>query len=116
MIETSTQEIIGISKDRTPRLSLADQAHHLILDQMLRGSLPLGSILSRRKLAEQFRMSLVPETCQLLIEIDTDCSGTASTKKLAAQVSATAEEPPTPIAPPKTVPACSREPHSLSSG
>ncbi len=60
MIETSAQEMIGISKDRTPRLSLADQAYHLILDQMLRGSLPLGSVLSRRKLAEQFQMSLVP--------------------------------------------------------
>jgi len=60
MIETSAQEMLGISKDRTPRLSLADQAYHLILDQMLRGSLPLGSVLSRRKLAEQFQMSLVP--------------------------------------------------------
>src|SRR5690242_4974613 len=40
--------------------SLADKAYHLILDQMLRGSLSAGSVLSRRKLAEQFRMSLVP--------------------------------------------------------
>src|SRR5215471_429113 len=40
--------------------SLADRAYHLILDQMLRGSLPAGSVLSRRKLAEQFGMSLVP--------------------------------------------------------
>src|SRR5215467_12805101 len=40
--------------------SLAERAYHLILDQMLRGSLPVGSVLSRRKLAEQFQMSLVP--------------------------------------------------------
>jgi len=60
MIETSVQEIRGISKNGTPGLGLADQAYHLILDQMLRGSLPLGSVLSRRKLAEQFQMSLVP--------------------------------------------------------
>jgi len=42
------------------QLSLADRAYHLILDQMLRGSLPLGSVLSRRELAKQFQMSLVP--------------------------------------------------------
>jgi DNA-binding GntR family transcriptional regulator len=60
MIGTSAQDIIGISKNRTRRVSLADQAYHLILDQMLRGSLPLGSVLSRRKLAKQFHMSLVP--------------------------------------------------------
>jgi GntR family transcriptional regulator, rspAB operon transcriptional repressor len=41
-------------------LSLADRAYYLILDQMLRGSLPVGSVLSRRGLAEQFKMSLVP--------------------------------------------------------
>jgi len=41
-------------------VSLADRAYHLILDQMLRGSLPVGSVLSRRKLGEQFQMSLVP--------------------------------------------------------
>lgn len=40
--------------------SLAERAYHLILDQMLRGSLPVGSVLSRRKLAEEFQMSLVP--------------------------------------------------------
>jgi DNA-binding GntR family transcriptional regulator len=41
-------------------VSLSDRAYHLILDQMLRGSLPVGSVLSRRKLGEQFEMSLVP--------------------------------------------------------
>lgn len=41
-------------------LSLADRAYYMVLDQMLRGSLPVGSVLSRRKLAEQFEMSLVP--------------------------------------------------------
>jgi DNA-binding GntR family transcriptional regulator len=40
--------------------SLAERAYHLILDRMLRGNLPIGSVLSRRKLAEEFRMSLVP--------------------------------------------------------
>lgn len=40
--------------------SLADKAYHLILDQMLRGILPIGSVLSRRKLAAGFQMSLVP--------------------------------------------------------
>lgn len=49
-----------ISKVEEIRVSLADQAYHLILDQMLRGSMPVGSVLSRRKLAEQFHMSLVP--------------------------------------------------------
>lgn len=41
-------------------VSLAEKAYHLILDQVLRGGLPVGSAVSRRKLAEQFGMSLVP--------------------------------------------------------
>ena len=45
----------GLSK-----LSLAEKAYHLILDQILRGSLSVGSSVSRRKLARQFGMSLVP--------------------------------------------------------
>jgi len=60
MIETSTREILKLSKTETPQPSLADRAYHLILDQLLRGSLPLGSVLSRRRLAEQFQMSIVP--------------------------------------------------------
>ncbi|MFN7995915.1 MAG: GntR family transcriptional regulator [Bryobacteraceae bacterium] len=39
---------------------MADQVYHLIRDQILRGVFPLGSVLSRRKLAEQFGMSLLP--------------------------------------------------------
>jgi len=55
-------ELVAASKTktRTPQPSLADRAYHLVLDQILRGSLPLGSVLSRRKLAERFNMSLVP--------------------------------------------------------
>ena len=60
MAETSLREMPGASRSGTSWLSLADRAYHLILDQMLRGSLPVGSVLSRRKLAEQFQMSLVP--------------------------------------------------------
>jgi DNA-binding GntR family transcriptional regulator len=60
MVEAFSREISGISKNGPSHLSLADRAYHLILDQMLRGSLPVGSVLSRRKLAEQFQMSLVP--------------------------------------------------------
>jgi DNA-binding GntR family transcriptional regulator len=40
--------------------SLSDRAHQLILDQILRGTLPLGTVISRRDLAEQFGMSLLP--------------------------------------------------------
>jgi DNA-binding GntR family transcriptional regulator len=62
MIEPITLELPGIAKPKTrmPQPSLADRAYHLILDQMLRGSLPVGSVLSRRRLAERFNMSLVP--------------------------------------------------------
>lgn len=60
MVETSLREIHRISNNERPQPSLADRAYHLILDQMLRGSLPVGSVLSRRKLASQFQMSLVP--------------------------------------------------------
>ncbi len=45
--------------------SLSDQAHRLILDQLLRGTLPLGTAISRRDLAEQFGMSLLPVTVAL---------------------------------------------------
>jgi len=50
----------GTSRNGASHLSLADQAYHLVLDQMLRGSLPVGSVLSRRKLAQHFQMSIVP--------------------------------------------------------
>lgn len=42
------------------RGTLAEQAYHLILDQILRGTLPLGTVLSRRGLAKQFGISFVP--------------------------------------------------------
>jgi len=60
MIEPRMPQIVKVTKIRTPQPSLADRAYHLVLDQMLRGSLPLGSVLSRRRLAEQFQMSIVP--------------------------------------------------------
>ena len=60
MVETTASATSGISKRASRHSSLADRAYHLILDQMLRGSLPIGSVLSRRKLAEDFQMSLVP--------------------------------------------------------
>lgn len=41
---------------------LVEQAYQLILDQILRGTLPLGAAISRRNLAEQFGMSLFPVT------------------------------------------------------
>ena len=40
--------------------SLVDQAYHLTLDQILRGELPLGAVVSQRSLAEQFGMSFIP--------------------------------------------------------
>lgn len=41
-------------------VSLSEQAYQLIRDRILRGSLPLGAVLSRRKLAEEFGMSFLP--------------------------------------------------------
>src|SRR5579864_1871866 len=40
--------------------SLADQAYQLVLDQILRGTISLGTVVSRRSLARQFGMSIVP--------------------------------------------------------
>lgn len=39
---------------------LAEQAYHLILDQILRGTLGIGTVLSRRSLAAKLGMSFVP--------------------------------------------------------
>src|SRR5438105_3260353 len=39
---------------------LMEQAYFMIRERILRGSLPLGSVLSRRKLAEEFGMSFLP--------------------------------------------------------
>src|SRR5580704_7447930 len=60
MAEITLQKRPEVSRNGASKLSLADRAYYLILDQMLRGSLAVGSVLSRRNLAEQFRMSLVP--------------------------------------------------------
>jgi DNA-binding GntR family transcriptional regulator len=60
MVETTSLEVSGTWKNGASPLSLAERAYELILDRMLRGNLPIGSVLSRRKLAEQFHMSLVP--------------------------------------------------------
>ena len=40
--------------------SLSERAYQLTLDQILRGALPLGAVVSRRSLAEQFGMSFIP--------------------------------------------------------
>jgi len=42
--------------------NLVERAYHLTLDQILRGALPLGAVVSRRSLAEQFGMSFIPVT------------------------------------------------------
>lgn len=41
-------------------ISFSEQAYQQILDQILRGTLPLGAVVSRRSLAEQFGMSFIP--------------------------------------------------------
>lgn len=46
---------------RTDR-NLLEQAYQLILDQILRGTLPLGAVISRRNLVQEFGMSLFPLT------------------------------------------------------
>ena len=45
---------------RKHNISLSEQAYQNILDQILRGTLPLGAVVSRRSLAEQFGMSFIP--------------------------------------------------------
>src|ERR1700759_220682 len=40
--------------------SLAERAYFFIREQILRGELPLGAALSRRQLAQELGMSLVP--------------------------------------------------------
>lgn len=44
----------------TPPGTLAAQAYSRIRDKILRGDLPLGAAISRRKLAEDFHMSFLP--------------------------------------------------------
>lgn len=45
--------------------SLTERAYQLVLDQILRGTLPLGAVVSRRDLAQQFGMSFIPVTAAL---------------------------------------------------
>jgi DNA-binding GntR family transcriptional regulator len=42
--------------------NLVERAYQLTLDQILRGELPLGAVVSRRSLAEKFGMSFIPVT------------------------------------------------------
>lgn len=42
------------------RVSLAEQAYYVIRERILRGEIPLGAALSRRKLASELKMSLLP--------------------------------------------------------
>jgi DNA-binding GntR family transcriptional regulator len=60
MPKTTLQSKPEVSRNGASHLSLADRAYYSILDQMLRGGLPVGSVLSRRSLAQQLHMSLVP--------------------------------------------------------
>jgi DNA-binding GntR family transcriptional regulator len=41
-------------------VNLAEQAYQRIRDRILRGELPMGAVLSRRNLAEEFGMSFLP--------------------------------------------------------
>ena len=49
-----------IRKSHNRQGNLAERAYSLIRDKILRGEFPLGTALSRRKLAAQFGMSFVP--------------------------------------------------------
>jgi DNA-binding GntR family transcriptional regulator len=49
-----------VYSDTTRSGNLSDQAYSLILNKILKGDIPLGSALSRRKLATAFNMSFLP--------------------------------------------------------
>jgi DNA-binding GntR family transcriptional regulator len=51
---------VSNSESRFQEASLAQQAYHKIRDRILRGELPLGTSLSRRKLGAELGMSLLP--------------------------------------------------------
>src|SRR5690349_10806780 len=51
--------------------SLSEKGYELIRQKILRGDYPLGAILSRRKLAVEFRMSFLPIT-QALLKLEND--------------------------------------------
>src|SRR5271157_2052160 len=59
MRETLLQGVSGSSKDGGSPLSLADWAYRTILDEILRRTPPVGSVLLRRKLVELLRMTLL---------------------------------------------------------
>lgn len=52
--------VLAASTRRFDQGSLAEQAYQFIREGILRGELPLGTALSRRKLAAELGMSLVP--------------------------------------------------------
>jgi GntR family transcriptional regulator, rspAB operon transcriptional repressor len=51
--------------------SLSEEAYDLIRQKILRGDYPLGTVLSRRKLAADFRMSFLPIT-EALVQLESD--------------------------------------------
>ena len=54
------EKMLAASPHRFEQTSLAEQAYLFIKERILRGELPLGTALSRRKLATELGMSLVP--------------------------------------------------------
>ena len=53
---------IARSSESSGRLSLAEHAYIVIRDRILKGEIPLGTELSRRKLAAELGLSLLPVT------------------------------------------------------
>lgn len=67
-------EMIPRTRNRSAngqRLSLSDHAYLVIRDRILRGEIPLGGALSRRKLAAQLDMSLLP-VAEALQQLEND--------------------------------------------
>lgn len=60
------------NKTQTPSLgSLADQAYLAIRERILRGQLALGAVLSRRELAHEMSMSMLP-VCEAMRRLETE--------------------------------------------
>src|SRR5215471_2938384 len=53
-------------KDSRESVSLAAEAYVVLRDRILRGELPIGKVISRRKLATELGMSLLPISEALL--------------------------------------------------
>lgn len=51
-----------MSSRRSTPVSLSDRAYHAVRETILRGQLPPGTPLSRRRLARDFHMSVIPVT------------------------------------------------------